>query len=64
MNEKLSQAALENYVRVTLAMQGYAFDEAQIAEIQLQFSRINAVAQTFLQLPFPLELEAATVFRP
>lgn len=55
---------LESYVRAALALHGYQFDEAQCAEILLQFSRIDAVAQTFLQLPLPLELDAAPVFRP
>jgi hypothetical protein len=30
----------------------------------LQFSRIEAIAHSFLQLPLPPELDAAPVFRP
>ena len=55
---------IEPYVRAALAIQGYQFDEARIAEIVLQFSRIETLAQTFLQLPLPFELEALPVFQP
>lgn len=55
---------LEAYVRAALALQGYHFDEAQIAEIVAQFSRLEAIAQTVLQWPLPFASEAAPVFRP
>lgn len=55
---------LEPYVRAALALQGYEFDAVQIAEITLQFSRIEAVAQIILAWPLPFAAEAATVFRP
>ena len=55
---------LEAYARAALALQGYHFDEAQIAEIVLQFSRLEAIAQTVLQWPLPFASEAAPVFRP
>jgi hypothetical protein len=55
---------LEAYVRAALALQGYRFDEAQIAEIVEQFSRLEAIAQTILQWPLPFASEAAPVFRP
>lgn len=55
---------LESYVRAALALQGYQCDEAQLAAILLQFSRIETVAQSFLQLQLPLALDAAPVFRP
>jgi hypothetical protein len=55
---------LESYVRAALALQGYAFDEAQIAEIVLQFSRLEAIAQTVFDFPLPFASEAAPVFRP
>jgi hypothetical protein len=54
----------EAYVRAALALQGYAFEEAQIAEIVLQFSRIEAIAQTLLEWPLPVASQAAPVFRP
>jgi Protein of unknown function (DUF4089) len=54
----------ETYVRAALAVHGYVFDEAQIAEIVLQFSRIEAIAQTVLEFPLPLAAQAAPVFRP
>ena len=56
--------ALESYVRAALALQGYEFDAAQTAEITLQFSRIETVAQTILAWPLPFASEAAAVFRP
>jgi hypothetical protein len=55
---------LEPYVRAALALQGYAFDEAQIAEIVLQFSRLEAIAQSLFDWPLPFASEAAPVFRP
>ncbi len=55
---------LAPYVRAALALHGYQFDEAQHAAILLQFSRIEAVAQSFLHLQLPLELDAAPVFKP
>jgi hypothetical protein len=55
---------LEAYVRAALALQGYAFDEAQVAEIVLQFSRLEAIAQSVFDWPLPFASEAAPVFRP
>jgi hypothetical protein len=55
---------LEAYVRATLALQGYRFDEAEIAEIAVQFSRLEGIAQTILQCPLSPTSEAAPVFRP
>jgi hypothetical protein len=63
----MTQAAdnpLECYVRAALSLQGYAFDEAQIAEIVLQFSRLEAIAKTVFDRPLPFASEAAPVFRP
>ena len=55
---------LESYVRAALSLQGYAFDDAQIAEIVLQFSRLEAIAKTLSEWPLPFASEAAPVFRP
>jgi hypothetical protein len=55
---------LEAYVRATLALQGYRFEEEQIADIAAQFSRLEAIAQTILQWPLPPGSETAPVFRP
>jgi hypothetical protein len=55
---------LESYVRAALALQGYRFDEAKIAEIAVQFARLEAIAQTVMQWPLPFASEAAPVFRP
>lgn len=56
--------SLEAYVRAALVLQGYRFDEAQIPEIVVQFSRLEAIAQTILHWPMPFASEAAPVFRP
>ena len=55
---------LARYVRATLALQGYRFDDAQIAEITLHYSRIQAMAETIFDCPLPFGSEAAPVFRP
>jgi hypothetical protein len=56
--------ALDAYVRAALALQGYRFDEAQIAEIVVQFARLEAIAHTVFEWPLPFSSEAAPVFRP
>jgi hypothetical protein len=56
--------ALESYVRAALALQGYVFDEAQIAEIVMQFSRLDAIARSVFEWPLSFASEAAPVFRP
>jgi hypothetical protein len=66
-DEAVTQAndnPLDAYVRTALALQGYRFDEAQIAEIVAQFSRLEAIAQTVMQWPLPFASETAPVFRP
>jgi hypothetical protein len=55
---------LEAYVRAALALQGYTFDDAEIAEIAVQFSRLEVIARTVLEWPLPLASEPAPVFRP
>jgi hypothetical protein len=55
---------LESYVRAALALQGYTFDEAEIAEIVMQFSRLEAIAQTVMQWPLPFASDPAPAFRP
>ena len=55
---------LESYVRAALALQGYTFNDAQIAEIIEQFSRLEAIAQTVMQWPLPFGSDPAPVFRP
>ncbi|MDP9088329.1 MAG: DUF4089 domain-containing protein [Pseudomonadota bacterium] len=56
--------SLESYVRAALALQGYHFEESEVAEIVLQFSRLEAIAQTILQWPVPFAAKPAPVFRP
>jgi hypothetical protein len=55
---------LESYVRAALALQGFSFDEATIAEIIQQFSRLEAISQTVMQWPLPFASDPAPVFRP
>ncbi len=59
-----SADSLESYVRAALTLQGYRFDETQIAEIVVQFSRLELIAQTILHQPLPFASQAAPVFRP
>jgi hypothetical protein len=56
--------SLEAYVRAALALQGYAFDEARIAEIILQFSRIEVIARTVVNRPLPFAAQVVPAFRP
>jgi hypothetical protein len=55
---------LDAYVRAALALQGYVFDDSEIAEIVMQFSRLEAIARTVFDYPLPFASEAAPVFRP
>jgi hypothetical protein len=55
---------LQAYVRAALALQGYTFGDAEIAEIVMQFSRLEAVARTVFDWPLPFASEPAPVFRP
>ena len=55
---------LESYVRAALALQGYSFDDAQIAEIVEQFARLEGIARTVFDWPLAFASEAAPVFRP
>ena len=59
-----TESPLARYVRAALALQGYRFDDAQIAEITLHFSRIQAMAETIFNCPMPFGSEAAPAFRP
>ncbi|MES2536643.1 MAG: DUF4089 domain-containing protein [Pseudomonadota bacterium] len=60
----MTKTALDAYVRSALALQGYQFDEAQVAAIIVQFSRIEEIARSFLDIALPLDAEAAPVFQP
>jgi hypothetical protein len=55
---------LEAYVRAALALQGYTFDDTDIAEIIMQFSRLEAISRTVVDWPLPNASEPAPVFRP
>lgn len=55
---------LKSYVEATLALQGFQLDQPVTEEITLQFSRIQAIASTFIDIELPVSLESAAVFRP
>jgi hypothetical protein len=55
---------LQAYVRAALALQGYTFGDAEVAEIAMQFSRLEAIARTVFDWPLPFASEPAPVFRP
>jgi hypothetical protein len=59
-----SDNPFEAYVRAALALQGYTFEDAEIAEIAAQFARLEAIARTVLDWPLPFASEPAPVFRP
>jgi hypothetical protein len=52
------------YVRAALAMQGYTFDDARIADIIRQFERIESIAAILLAADLPVDAEPAPAFRP
>jgi hypothetical protein len=54
----------EAYVRAALALQGYAFDDAEITEVAVQFARLEAIARTVFDWPLPFASAPAPVFRP
>ena len=60
----MQQDALENYVQWALALQVFVFDAPEIAEIVLQFSRIEVIAKIVRDTQVPLDLDPAGVFRP
>jgi hypothetical protein len=55
---------IEAYVRAALELQGYQLAQETIAEVVLQFSRIETIAQSMLHLQQPFSSDAAAVFRP
>jgi hypothetical protein len=59
-----SDDPLESYVRAALTLQGYRFEEAQIAEIAAQFTRLEAMARTVFDYRIPFASGPAPVFRP
>lgn len=60
----VSDDSLEAFVRAALTLQGYRFDESQIAEIVAQFSRLEPMARTVFDCPIPFASGPAPVFRP
>jgi hypothetical protein len=56
--------SLDAYVRAALVLQGFKFDDAEIAEIVAQFSRLEAIARTVFAWPLPFASAPAPVFRP
>jgi hypothetical protein len=59
---------LRTYVRAALELQGYEFSEERVAEITLQFARIESIARTILPPTVDANAEPdlgpAAVFRP
>lgn len=52
------------FVRAALTLQGYRFEESQIAEIVAQFTRLEAMVRTVSDYPIPFASGPAAVFRP
>jgi hypothetical protein len=55
---------LEPYVLAALALQGYSFEAAEIAEVAAQFARLEAIARTVFDWPLPFASGPAPAFRP
>jgi hypothetical protein len=55
---------LEAYVRASLALAGYSFDESTIQAVTAEFLRVHGIAQPLLDMNLPDALEPAPVFRP
>jgi len=53
----------DNYVRATLALQGYPCDDAFVARIATQFAAISHIAASFVETELTNETELAPVFR-
>jgi hypothetical protein len=64
MTGEAHRNSLDAYVRAALQMHGFVFDAAEIAEIVLQFSRIESIATIVLEQPLPFASAPAPVFRP
>jgi hypothetical protein len=60
----VDQQQLKSYVDAALALQRFQFDQPITDEITLQFSRVHAIAATFIDIELPVSLESAAVFRP
>jgi hypothetical protein len=52
------------YVAAALMANGYTLDAAHEAVIVEQFSRIEAIARSFVDDVLPVDAEPAVVFRP
>ena len=61
---KADLQALETYVRAALRLQGYALNEEQLAEVLVQFGRIEELMRVLDQWPLAFDSVSAPVFRP
>jgi len=52
------------YVDAALALHGYDFTPGVVNDVKQQFARLAAIADTFVSLPLPVELESASLFIP
>lgn len=60
----MTQENIDAYVRSALALAGYHLAPATTEAVAVEFDRIQAIAATFVDLPMPVALESAEVFRP
>ncbi|WP_192458976.1 oxalurate catabolism protein HpxX [Musicola keenii] len=62
--QALDNAALAAYLQQMETLLGVELDDARRQELQLQFSRIAAMAQPLMAYPLETRQEVAGVYRP
>jgi hypothetical protein len=55
---------IEAYVKAALAIQGYDFSEARIADVVQHFTRIEQLSRVVRDAAVPLETDSAPIFKP
>lgn len=59
----MTESQCNAYVDAALTLQGYTLQEEAAQDVREQFSRIALIAAAFIELPLPVALESAAVFR-
>ncbi len=58
-----NEIPLEDYVKITLLLQGMEVDAQRLEAITQQFTLLTSMANSFLAEPLAAELESAPVYR-
>lgn len=59
----MTESQCNAYVDAALTLQGYTLREDAAQDVREQFARIAQIAAVFVDLPLPVALESAAVFR-